>query len=546
MTDDSESERQARRRHEEAFQVRLRAAERQRAKPVVVQPTNGDEERYPNRIANYSKCLPHNDLGEVDLAVYDDLLRALAAGSLSELENLPTPSRLQIATPLAGWHFDLVGPDPQASLIPPAPEFSSAEAAVQQLELYWMALLRDVPFARYAEDPLVAEAAAELSRLAQVAPFFAKQSEPITAQHLFLPNYPGVREGPRVSQFLLWSYELEGMPIEQRRSVPLRVDGADGLEFLTAYDEWLWAQRGFPGTAPIGRAPIDPQRRYIYNIRDMGWYTNQTMMLGTFWNVTLMLGQFGEDAINDANPYKNARVLPSGTLDLMHGHIYARLLAGGGLELLCGQISNSHHFMYQKWVHRTLRPEVFSGRVHNNLVGRTKYPIHDTLLNSPTLARVYDRNAMLNRRRGIGDGKGTYLLPCLWGVGSPTFPSYPQGHGTASSVGATILKAWFNENFVIPQELAVRPSLDGASLEPYRYGQDGPPLTIGGELNKLAYNITWGRNAASVHTLSDAVVANAMGEGIAIDLLREDRTTAPEPFPGYTFTKFDGTKVTAS
>jgi hypothetical protein len=41
---------------------------------------NGEEDAYGGRsIANFSKGLPHNDLGEVDQAAYDALLVALAS-----------------------------------------------------------------------------------------------------------------------------------------------------------------------------------------------------------------------------------------------------------------------------------------------------------------------------------------------------------------------------------------------------------------------------------------------------------------------------------
>src|SRR3954447_8135065 len=48
--------------------------------------TNGEETEYQNPagqlsyIANYSKALPHNQLGEVDPAAYRALLRALDSG----------------------------------------------------------------------------------------------------------------------------------------------------------------------------------------------------------------------------------------------------------------------------------------------------------------------------------------------------------------------------------------------------------------------------------------------------------------------------------
>src|SRR5206468_12353666 len=53
-------------RSAEAFRVRLQAAQAERQLPIPDHPSNGDETTYPNKIGNYSKGLPHNQLGEVD------------------------------------------------------------------------------------------------------------------------------------------------------------------------------------------------------------------------------------------------------------------------------------------------------------------------------------------------------------------------------------------------------------------------------------------------------------------------------------------------
>ena len=44
--------------------------------------TNGDEERYPDRRGSFSKTVPHNHLGEVDISAYADWLSLLVAGEL--------------------------------------------------------------------------------------------------------------------------------------------------------------------------------------------------------------------------------------------------------------------------------------------------------------------------------------------------------------------------------------------------------------------------------------------------------------------------------
>ena len=102
-----------------------------------------------------------------------------------------------------------------------------------------------------------------------------------------------------------------------------------------------------------------------------------------------------------------------------------------------------------------------------------------------------------------------------------------------------MLKAFFNESFVIPNPVVA--SSDGLSLLPY----SGPDLTVGGELNKLASNIgVGGRDGAGVHWRSDGIHGLALGEALAIGILRELRATYPEPFNGFSLTKFDGSTIT--
>lgn len=102
----------------------------------------------------------------------------------------------------------------------------------------------------------------------------------------------------------------------------------------------------------------------------------------------------------------------------------------------------------------------------------------------------------------------------------------------------TILKAWFDEPFVIPNP--VQPSDDGLSLVLYT----GPELTVGGELNKIASDVALGRNIAGVHWRSDGTESLKLGEAVAIQLLKEQRGTYNERFNGFSLTKFDGTPVT--
>ena len=103
---------------------------------------------------------------------------------------------------------------------------------------------------------------------------------------------------------------------------------------------------------------------------------------------------------------------------------------------------------------------------------------------------------------------------------------------------ATVLKSCFAESWVLPS--SVTPSADGLSLDRY----DKEELTVGGELDKMAENIGFGRNFAGVHWRSDVEEGLLLGEAYAIQYLREMRLTAPEVFTGFSLTRFDGTRVT--
>ena len=125
---------------------------------------------------------------------------------------------------------------------------------------------------------------------------------------------------------------------------------------------------------------------------------------------------------------------------------------------------------------------------------------------------------------------------CRWRIRRevPTHPAYPAGHAVFAGAGATILKAFFNEAFVIPSPVVASP--DGSALVPY-----SGTLTVGNELNKLASNIAVGRDASGVHWRTDGLEGMHLGEAAAIALLQDVRHNYNEPFGGFAFTKFDGT-----
>jgi hypothetical protein len=78
------------------------------------------------------------------------------------------------------------------------------------------------------------------------------------------------------------------------------------------------------------------------------------------------------------------------------------------------------------------------------------------------------------------------------------------------------------------------------SLQPWH----GEPLTVGHELNKLAFNVAFGRDTAGVHFRRDELEGILLGEATAISVLTDANATYHEHFEGFSLTTFDGEAMT--
>src|SRR6267143_1453855 len=77
-------------RSRQAFNIRVDCARLQRDLPQPTHRTNGDEARYANKLGSYSKGLPHDGSGQVDLKAFDTFTKALDnGGSQAELDLVP-------------------------------------------------------------------------------------------------------------------------------------------------------------------------------------------------------------------------------------------------------------------------------------------------------------------------------------------------------------------------------------------------------------------------------------------------------------------------
>ena len=216
----------------------------------------------------------------------------------------------------------------------------------------------------------------------------------------------------------------------------------------------------------------------------------------------------------------------------------------------------------------------------------------------PILQRIAAHNQNQNGPGGHWDGvfssddhgpldpEHNGLLPMAFPEGSPMHAAYGAGHATVAGACVTVVKAFFEmfetgENVraeipiydivdkpggypgTFPAELfGTELRLTGASgipgksdpflekpfeadpADPRKLAQvqDTPELTIQGELNKLAANISIGRNFGGVHYYTDYYEPLRMGERIAVSILQEQMLTYREPV-SMRLKSFDGDNI---
>jgi hypothetical protein len=493
-------------RARQAYKLRVEAARFQRNQPQPSQRSNGDEQRYSNFVGNFSKTLPHDAFGHVDPAAYKALLRAMKTANPADFDAIPRGGAAKLSNPQSAFAFQMDGADSHHLGVRQPPALASAEEASEMAEVYWLSLTRDVPFANYDVDPGIAAAAASLSTFSDFRG--PKAAGHVTPANIFRGTTPGDLIGPYISQFL-----LRPVPFGPY-SVPQKVRaGVAGVDYMWDYASWLNIQNG---GAPVPFQIIDAaSARYINDNRALSAYLRADFSPQAFIAAALMLQGFGLNALSPSNPYRTS-LNQAGMATFGGGELIDLVSRASGNALKA--------CWYQKWaVHRRVRPEAFSGLIQNLKTTGQHYAIHHEILDSSVLTAVHNKY-------------GTYLLPMAYPEGSPTHPAYPAGHAVFAGAGATILKAFFDETFVIPGP--VEASADGMVLNPY-----AGTLTVGNELNKLASNISLGRDAPGVHWRTDGLEGLHLGEAAAISLLQDVSHNYNETFPGFTLTKFDGTTI---
>ena len=539
-------------------------------------------------LGSFHKTLLHNEFGEVIAADFDVFVAA-TEGDGTHFADVP-PGDAHAApftNPQAGLAKDRLTNDPASYSMPPAPKVLSVTTAAEMTELYWMALLRDVPFDTFESHPDVITAAAEIDTRFHLAvadtgdaghlktgidvPGSASSLATITPQNLFRLGLPGEEFGPLVSQFFVRNIAYGTQLIDQME-FPYKKD----RNYLTDFDPWLHAQNS---GRDINITAIDPfgqdyshanedsadnfelNRRFISTPRDIARFVNKDALHQAYFNATLILLS-GRAKWTPGNPYSdNGSLKPreAGFGVLGGPHILALVseVATRALKVVWNQ----------KWqVNLRLRPEAYGGLVHVQKIGiggaggKRPYRLHNWVTQTEAAKRVKKKY-------------NTLLLPMAFTPGSPTHPSYGAGHATVAGACVTVLKAFFqtlkmvnNQEVPVPFIYDATNNREGLRERADPFGSGNPistyitgigqdaaghdigvrtplpksvadQLTIEGELNKLAMNVAMGRSIGGVHWRTDNTRSLMLGEALAARILA-DITTDSNEKPHFEFRSF--------
>ena len=473
-----------------------------------------------NTAGLYAKGMTHDGItGLPSLSSITTLILGLETGEQSYFDALDQAGTRKQVSPQASLSIELSGADPEGVNFDQAPSLNSRVAAAEMVEVYEKNLLRDMPFHELNSSVADVSADRAVANLNSFGDDFTgpKDGGAVTRQTLFRGKGEGELIGPYVSQFMLLDVPFGNQTIVQVGPTKTGVYGITEAN-------WLSIQQG---NVPVSQT-IDSAPKYIYNGRQLGSFVHIDFVYQAFlYGAAILLGNGA--ARHSAFPAL-AKEVPFVT-------------GGGAAEIAAAVAEVSRPALKAAWVqkwkkHLKLRPEAMAGRVVKESDGALPSgTVHGDLftLGASTLSAVKAANVAAG-----GDNKA--WLPIQYAEGSPTHPSYPAGHATIAGACATILKLYFADGAWSTTGLSPVHSLDGNSLVAYAEADAGD-LTVHGEINKLASNMSIGRNIAGVHYRSDGDNGLLLGEKIAIQWFKDHRCTQHETIGEVTIIGFDGTEI---
>ena len=456
------------------------------ARPVTFQ------DRYVNA---FSKGLPHDEEGFVDPDEMKKLLAALKDHDLTKLTQVRLGSSLKLVNPSAAWANDIIGSCSNTYRFSSPPSLSSDRIASEMSELYCMALARDVPFRDYDISTTIEDCCGYLNSLQR----YSHVSGRVTPYNIFRGPMYGDLQGPYISQFLYRDIKMGGFIQKQLYATDL-----EGSDYMKTWDNAITAQDG------IITETLRPPRttpRYIITGRDLACYVHLDEPYQAFLNACVLL----IDLKVPMNTGITSHPVEGYFVNLGRADIQSILTIAGRSALLAA--------WYVKWSTLFLRPEALGIEVER--VYRDNCNVHNIapeLLRNPVIEAVRSRN-------------GNALLRQAYPEGAPLHPSMPSGHAAIAGACVTVLKFFFDTG----HELDVyEPNENGTELI-----KTGRKTTVGDELDKLASNMSIGRNWAGIHYHMDAISGLKRGEKVAMSCLQELIRRYPQKI-SVSFPRFNG------
>lgn len=577
-------------RQQQAKQIRDTASQLAYDRVHPTHQSNGDEQRYAsaNFAMSFTKGLEHDkDTGLIQNANDFLAFRSAIDNGFVDAFTTSVPSAKdkvrQWEAPTAGQVYELEGPDSHAVTMPPAPALGSSELAYEIAEVYELALLRDVPLSEFNDTSGNASLMASIARLNNIDyDLTGRDGRPrknvngkITGQTAFRGSSPGVEKGPYVSQFMLLGNRSVAGDGKAEDGIirygALRADqrvpvAKAGTDFMTKWPDWLNVQNGAdPQTgkaADIFGPPASVTRRFISTPRDLATYVHYDALYEAYLNACLILLGMGAPSDPGFNNLSGGGTLflnslnPENTVFTRFFETHEREAGGfalwGGPHILTLVTEVATRGLkavrYQKFNnHIRLRPEALAGRIEKANKIESDFPSIGKAF-SGLESMIQDTVNAIKAH----NASGTKLLPMAFQEGSPMHPSYGAGHATVAGACVTILKAYFDTSAVLVRrgsdilfshfQAGDKPVafVPDGSMNALVDVNDGTFLTLEGELNKLAANISIGRNMAGVHYFADYYSSLRMGEEIAIGILEEQALCyRTDPFV-VSLTTFDG------
>ena len=558
--------------------------------PLYQTQVNSDEHGHaPEYPLNFTKGLPHDEYGIVNPGAYEMWVAAineeyLHGATLQDFSNIPTGEvRIQgtfkgAKIPWRGWEsprsghaYDLMGPDSAEVAMPPAPYLGSDELIAEMAEVYAMALLRDYDFVQIqdgGQNPNVNNIITMLNKLSWFSP-----NRPIKSHTLFRGSTVNACQGPYISQFLLQGPACKGL-IKPSSTVPygsleinLKSEQlAPNEDFMTTWPAWLDIQQGADASEPslMLQKPMGV-RRLIQTPRDLARYVQIDALYQAYQIATLtLLDPVSNTPIQSGFP-SGKRGKPRASFATFGGpHILSLVTEVATRALRAVRRQKFNH-------HRRGRPERIGAMLTlashglGHKLGNAQMGV-ELMLKELERIGIADEIDQLNKKQNAAlpsavnsipewtqhpswwlkkTNQKNLLLPMAFIEGSPMHPSYGAGHATVAGACVTMIKCFFQlvKGMMPRQEMLTLADIKIPDILHNTSPRVTPAnLTVNDELDKLAANISIGRNMAGVHFATDYTESVRMGERVAVGLVAEQLLTYGEPV-SILIETFDGDRL---